>query len=189
MQKYDLKHPSIEPEVILPPPLHEDDAILVIQANERGRQGRVRAAMLNDNKIQQQYEAKLRRQQRELMTPEHAATLINSAVRSFLVRKAVKVESEEELKFLGMTMMTRQSNGTITGDGTYFGSSRSEKLTEDEERSRKGAAGIGDKQQEKLHTSASGRLAGDDSSDMAASAGAAGVHSSIRGAAGLGRPS
>ena len=102
MTKYDLQRPSIEPEIKPPPPLHEDDAILIIQANERGRQGRVRAAMLADNKIQQQYEAKLRRQQREPMTPEHAATLINSAVRSFLVRRAVALESEDELEFLGM---------------------------------------------------------------------------------------
>lgn len=107
--KYDIKPPTIEPEIVLPAPLHEDEAILVIQANERGRQGRMRAAMLNDNKIQQQYEAKLRRQQREPMTPEHAATLINAAIRSFLVRKAVSLESEAELEFLGMALPRRET--------------------------------------------------------------------------------
>eukprot|EP00898_Chlorokybus_atmophyticus_P002625 jgi/Chlat1/3363/Chrsp23S00269 len=84
-------------------PMGEDEAIRLIQLNERGRQGRERARIMRNIREQQEQELRLQRMGGEgALTTEKAALRIQSAVRGFLARARTRKMSSVELVFIGM---------------------------------------------------------------------------------------
>ena len=106
MEKHGLKPPQEKQlAVVTLPPLPEEDAIRVIQVNERGRQGRMRTGAQRVVKKQQALD--LRMQQTGLVyTDVRAATMIQAIVRGYLWRKRVHRQTLQELEFIGMRPMT-----------------------------------------------------------------------------------
>jgi SpoVK/Ycf46/Vps4 family AAA+-type ATPase len=82
-------------------PMTLENAIEILQCNERGRQGRQRAKFLKSIYEQEQHQAK-DFEYGTAMGREEAAKGIQKIVRGFLSRKKVKVMMKEELEFLGM---------------------------------------------------------------------------------------
>jgi len=102
MEKHGLKPPQEKQlATVTLPPLPEEDAIRVIQVNERGRQGRMRTGAQRVVKKQQALD--LRMQQTGLVyTDVRAATMIQAIVRGYIWRKRVYKQTLQELEFIGM---------------------------------------------------------------------------------------
>ncbi|XRB06577.1 dynein regulatory complex subunit 11 [Pycnococcus provasolii] len=102
LEKYNVEKPQAEVRITALPPLPEEDALKCIQANERGRQGRVRAR--NSKAMKSQFELEQRREQLGLsvMTPEEAALRVQAVCRGFLARRKTHMLAMEELEFIGM---------------------------------------------------------------------------------------
>ncbi len=79
-----------------------DEAIEILQRNERGRQGRQRAILVQElreeEKQRKLYEAK----EQEEMDPELAATQLQRVYRGYLSRRAAEKDRDAELVFIGM---------------------------------------------------------------------------------------
>ncbi|KAK3245248.1 hypothetical protein CYMTET_45172 [Cymbomonas tetramitiformis] len=102
VEKYNVKRPREDP-IKLPPPLPEEEAIRVIQVNERGRQGRERARIMREIRRQQAFEEKIARMGgRSALSQEEAATRMQAAARGFISRTRTKQITEAELVFIGM---------------------------------------------------------------------------------------
>ncbi|DBA81732.1 hypothetical protein WJX77_003084 [Trebouxia sp. C0004] len=93
-----LAEPGPLPELA---PLPEEEAIILIQANERGRQARERAQTMRTFKRQRQLEDK-RARSGVVLTQEKAAIKIQAGVRGLLTRRHVHRTAQEELQFIGM---------------------------------------------------------------------------------------
>ncbi|KAA6424958.1 MAG: IQ and AAA domain-containing 1-like [Trebouxia sp. A1-2] len=93
-----LAEPGPLPELA---PLPEEEAIILIQANERGRQARERAQTMRTFKRQRQLEDR-RARSGVVLTQEKAAIKIQAGVRGLLTRRHVHTTAQEELQFIGM---------------------------------------------------------------------------------------
>jgi IQ and AAA domain-containing protein len=85
------------------PSLSLEEAIRIIQINERGRQGRARAREAKELRNQE----KFLHFQPPKMDEETAATCIQRTLRGYLTRKHTKKMREEELEFVGMKPSVR----------------------------------------------------------------------------------
>eukprot|EP00798_Chlamydomonas_sp_ICE-L_P010681 gene10681-12371_t len=101
VEKYNVKPPQANPIIKIGAPLGVDEAIAIIQKNERGRQGRERARLVALVRKQRQMEDKRSRMGIPLSHDE-AATRIQAAARGFIWRCRIKREANEELMFIGM---------------------------------------------------------------------------------------
>mmetsp|Transcript_27563 Transcript_27563/g.67781 ORF Transcript_27563/g.67781 Transcript_27563/m.67781 type:complete len:819 (-) Transcript_27563:1438-3894(-) len=90
-----------EEELHVPPNLGEEEAIRVLQVNERGRQGRERARLMRALKKTQALEEKMALMGGSV-SPEEAATRVQALVRGFLTRRRIHAITEAELVFIGM---------------------------------------------------------------------------------------
>ncbi|XP_024531716.1 IQ and AAA domain-containing protein 1 isoform X2 [Selaginella moellendorffii] len=90
-QSPDSKFPVYTPE----------EAIAILQANERGRQARHRLATLAKTRFTQEEALKKQQAGHEPLTQEGAAVVMQSAARGFLERCRVKHSAEDELTLLG----------------------------------------------------------------------------------------
>ena len=94
--KHDGEEKNSEP-LTFTPNMSLEEAIRIIQINERGRQGRRRMKEIRDSRIRDK-----RVVQAPRMEPEFAAVLIQKIFRGHLTRKRTKAMREEELVFIGM---------------------------------------------------------------------------------------
>lgn len=101
VEKYNVKGPASSPLIRIGAPLPEEEAISMIQRNERGRQARERARLAAINKRQRQIED---RRVRLGVTLGHdeAARKIQAAIRGWLWRRRIRKEADKELMFIGM---------------------------------------------------------------------------------------
>ncbi|KND02216.1 uncharacterized protein SPPG_02701 [Spizellomyces punctatus DAOM BR117] len=83
------------------PPLKISEAIRIIQINERGRQGRLRAKYMRDIKLQAQREKELDQNEEE-MEVNTAAVRIQKVYKGYKARQFYKKQMHEEMIFLGM---------------------------------------------------------------------------------------
>ncbi|KAJ1511431.1 Dynein regulatory complex protein 11, partial [Coelomomyces lativittatus] len=83
------------------PILTIEDAVLIIQRNERGRQGSIRAKYMKDLKIQEEQDVDLVGI-RDKQQIEAAVTKIQKNWRGYLVRKQYEKDKRKEEEFLGM---------------------------------------------------------------------------------------
>lgn len=90
-------------------PFPEEEAIKIIQANERGRQGRQKTKLVEKLKRQQAFDTEMQVSGR-IIAPNEAAIKIQSVVRAHITRKKVKLMEEEELIFIGMKPKPRDEN-------------------------------------------------------------------------------
>eukprot|EP00286_Rhodomonas_abbreviata_P017348 CAMPEP_0181334596 /NCGR_PEP_ID=MMETSP1101-20121128/26353_1 /TAXON_ID=46948 /ORGANISM="Rhodomonas abbreviata, Strain Caron Lab Isolate" /LENGTH=391 /DNA_ID=CAMNT_0023444601 /DNA_START=334 /DNA_END=1506 /DNA_ORIENTATION=+ len=79
-----------------------EDAIKVIQINERGRQGKQRARFMKEIRKQEELEKKLREMGQPETDPDSAAVVIQKLFRGFKTMKQARMMREEELVFIGM---------------------------------------------------------------------------------------
>lgn len=93
-------------ELTLGSPLLMVEALEMIQRNERGRAGRQRARIVAMNKRQRFLETEKMKAGIKLM-PDEAATRINSAARSYLVRTGIRNLADSEMMFIGMKPKVR----------------------------------------------------------------------------------
>ena len=100
VEKYNVAM-NWEEELKQPPPLDEEEAIKVLQVNERGRQGRERARLMRTLKKTQALEEKIALMGGSV-SPEEAATRVQALVRGHLTRRRVRAITEAELVFIGM---------------------------------------------------------------------------------------
>eukprot|EP00899_Mesostigma_viride_P008882 jgi/Mesvir1/17996/Mv09337-RA.2 len=103
--------PYVENLSVSLPPLPLEEAIRVIQINERGRQGRERARIMKNIKEQQEAELRLQRMGGEGLSQEDAALRIQAAIRGFLARLHSKMIGNSELVFIGMKPPARSTVG------------------------------------------------------------------------------
>lgn len=96
-----LKEPPPPAYVDTPALLPRETALRVLQANERGRQGRSRAAVMKSIKSVKALEER-RAKSGKALTAEEAAVKIQCAARRFVARCRMRHMREEELVFLGM---------------------------------------------------------------------------------------
>jgi len=101
VDKYGVKPPPPSPILKIGAPLAEEEAIMLIQKNERGRQARERARLVGILKKQRQIEDR-RSKMGVPLTHDEAARRIQSAIRGFIWRRRIKKESDRELMFIGM---------------------------------------------------------------------------------------
>lgn len=80
--------------------LTKEQAIRIIQKNERGRQGAMRARLMKE--LREEDARKRQREAGQAMTRDSAATLIQKTWRGYWARKRTREEELEELIFLGM---------------------------------------------------------------------------------------
>jgi hypothetical protein len=85
-----------------PQALSIDDAIRVLQINERGRQGKQRAKFMKEIRRQEELERRLKESGHTEVDPEHAAVVIQKLFRGFKTMKQARQMREEELVFIGM---------------------------------------------------------------------------------------
>ncbi|GBG87220.1 hypothetical protein CBR_g45279 [Chara braunii] len=111
MEKYNKTPPASGPPPPLRlPPLAIDEAVLMIQSQERGRQLRTKVKEIRLVKRLQEEELRHQRQGGELLSPDDAATKIQSIVRGFLDRRRMKRIAHNELLFIGMRPPPRDPN-------------------------------------------------------------------------------
>lgn len=84
------------------PRLTKEQAIRIIQKNERGRQGMVRARLMKELRDEDSMRKKLTAAGAGQAHPTAAATLIQKVFRGHLVRLKIQKQTHEELVFLGM---------------------------------------------------------------------------------------
>lgn len=102
VDKYNVKPTNRQPATIkVGGSLQEDEALAVIQRNEKGRQARERARMLSIVKKQRAIEDK-RSAMGVPLTHEEAARRIQAAIRGFIWRRRIKKAADDELTFIGM---------------------------------------------------------------------------------------
>ena len=101
LDKYENRR-DWDPPRALPPPLSEEDAIRIIQVNERGRQGRARADALRRKRLEQEMEDRAARRPRR--TEDEVAATLQAVARGYLARRRVREMREAELVFLGMKL-------------------------------------------------------------------------------------
>ncbi len=110
LDKYLEEHgiQQIIEEIPLPvPKMTREQAIKIIQKNERGRQGMVRAKLMKEFREEDMLRRRLSGaapgdSDAPKLDPNLAATLIQKVFRGFSSRKASKQAAKEELKFLGL---------------------------------------------------------------------------------------
>jgi SpoVK/Ycf46/Vps4 family AAA+-type ATPase len=93
------------------PKITKEQAIRIIQKNERGRQGAVRARLmkeLRDEEIIRKRLAESGKGERDATT---AATTIQKSVRGFVARRKVRRMAEDELVFVGMAFPSEKDHG------------------------------------------------------------------------------
>ena len=86
-----------------PPTLNVDDAIEVIQRNERGRQGQQKALRAKKTRDDEARRKQYRDDNEVLMDPDLAATRIQTLARKYTARVSTAKMREDEYVFLGMT--------------------------------------------------------------------------------------
>lgn len=79
-----------------------EDAIRILQVNERGRQGKQRARFMREIRKQEELERKLREIGQPETDPDSAAVVIQKLFRGFKTMKQARLMREEELVFIGM---------------------------------------------------------------------------------------
>eukprot|EP01006_Ploeotia_vitrea_P042685 TRINITY_DN66651_c5_g1_i1.p1 TRINITY_DN66651_c5_g1~~TRINITY_DN66651_c5_g1_i1.p1 ORF type:complete len:928 (-),score=183.27 TRINITY_DN66651_c5_g1_i1:1437-4001(-) len=84
------------------PQLTPDQAIQIVQCNERGRQGRQRAKFMKEIREQEERERKVLEFGSMESDPQEAATRIQKIFKGFLARKQTTKMCRDELEFLGM---------------------------------------------------------------------------------------
>jgi hypothetical protein len=100
------------------PKLTKEQAIRIIQKNERGRQGNVRAKLMKELRDEDSMRKKLTAAGAGQAHPTVAATLIQKVFRGHLVRLQVAKQTQEEFVFLGMKSVAlnqRQTRHDATG--------------------------------------------------------------------------
>ena len=85
-----------------PPTLNVDDAIEVIQRNERGRQGQQKALRAKKTRDDEARRKQYRDDNEVLMDPDIAATRIQTLARKYTARVSTIKMREDEYVFLGM---------------------------------------------------------------------------------------
>lgn len=113
VDKYNVKPPQTSSLIKIGAALTEDEAIMVLQKNERGRQGRERARMINMIKRQRQVEDRRTRSGVPL-THDEAARKIQAAIRGFIWRHKIKREADKEAMFIGMMPKPRDPKSDPT---------------------------------------------------------------------------
>lgn len=88
------------------PKLTKDQAIRIIQRNERGRQGNVRAKLMKELRDEDSMRKKLTALGSGQSHPTVAATLIQKVFRGHLVRMKVAKQTQDEFVFLGMKSLS-----------------------------------------------------------------------------------
>lgn len=101
VEKYNVKPSQSSPVIKIGAPLGEDEAIQIIQRNEKGRQAREQARMLSIRKKQRQIEDR-RSSMGVPLSHEEAARRIQAAIRGFIWRRRIKASADDELVFIGM---------------------------------------------------------------------------------------
>ena len=92
------------------PAMPEEDALRLIQRNERGRQGRARSfAMAETRREQELADAALLNKRSEA----EVAVICQALIRGFLTRRRVRRLRDEELQFLGMKLPERLERLTL----------------------------------------------------------------------------
>eukprot|EP00201_Polytomella_parva_P022593 CAMPEP_0175045650 /NCGR_PEP_ID=MMETSP0052_2-20121109/4556_1 /TAXON_ID=51329 ORGANISM="Polytomella parva, Strain SAG 63-3" /NCGR_SAMPLE_ID=MMETSP0052_2 /ASSEMBLY_ACC=CAM_ASM_000194 /LENGTH=479 /DNA_ID=CAMNT_0016309235 /DNA_START=59 /DNA_END=1495 /DNA_ORIENTATION=- len=107
IEKYKVKGMQNNPIIKIGAPLNEEEAILMIQKNERGRQARERARLAAINKKQRQIEDR-RLRMGVTLSHDEAARRIQSAIRGWLWRRRIKDDADKELVFIGMKPKPRE---------------------------------------------------------------------------------
>ena len=79
-----------------------NDAIEIIQRNERGRQGRQRASLVQELREEEKQRRLFESKDHEEMDPELAATQLQRVYRGYLSRRAAEKDRDQELVFIGM---------------------------------------------------------------------------------------
>ena len=88
------------------PKLTKDQAIRIIQKNERGRQGNVRAKLMKELRDEDSMRKKLTASGTGQAHPTTAATLIQKVFRGHLIRMKIAKQTQEEFVFLGMKSLS-----------------------------------------------------------------------------------
>eukprot|EP01002_Notosolenus_urceolatus_P015745 NODE_86_length_2863_cov_102.576048_g67_i0.p1 GENE.NODE_86_length_2863_cov_102.576048_g67_i0~~NODE_86_length_2863_cov_102.576048_g67_i0.p1 ORF type:complete len:938 (+),score=336.68 NODE_86_length_2863_cov_102.576048_g67_i0:158-2815(+) len=84
-------------------PLTVEQAIFIVQTNERGRQGRQRARFMKEIREQEERERKILEFGSAVETdPRHAAVMIQKVWKGYVCRKRVAHMRQEEIEFLAM---------------------------------------------------------------------------------------
>eukprot|EP01137_Pigoraptor_chileana_P022869 Opistho-2@88282 len=97
-----------------------EEAIAIIQVNERARQGRLRAKFMREIRQQEERERKARNRVQPAMEPEEAAVIIQKHFKGFRTRKLTKAMTNEELVFVGMAVAegTPKSKALLSAKAT-----------------------------------------------------------------------
>ena len=93
---------SEENNAPLKPTMSKEQAIRIIQKNERGRQGMVRAKLMKELKDEEIVRRRLSTEGNVEKDPDAAAILIQKTFRGWLSRSRTKRQAAEELVFIGM---------------------------------------------------------------------------------------
>ncbi|KAG1669632.1 hypothetical protein FOA52_010792 [Chlamydomonas sp. UWO 241] len=101
VEKYNVKPSQPDPIIKIGAPLSEEEAIAILQKNERGRQARERCRVLAIVKKQRQIEDR-RSSMGVPLSHDEAARRIQAAVRGFIWRRRIQKSSDKELEFIGM---------------------------------------------------------------------------------------
>lgn len=91
-----------EDPFLLMPKMTKDQAIRIIQKNERGRQGAVRAKLMKELRDEEIMRRQMSQEGQQEKDPWAAATLIQKTFRGHISRMKTKKQAEEELVFIGM---------------------------------------------------------------------------------------
>lgn len=98
------------------PKLTKDQAIRIIQKNERGRQGNVRAKLMKELRDEDSMRKKLTASGTGQAHPTTAATLIQKVFRGHLIRMKIAKQTQEEFVFLGMKSLSlNMRKGALPG--------------------------------------------------------------------------
>lgn len=106
------------------PKLTKEQAIRLIQKNERGRQGMVRAKLMKELRDEDSMRKKLTASGSGQAHPTTAATLIQKVFRGHLIRMKIAKQTQEEFVFLGMKSVSlNQRKNPAGGDAAAAGAS------------------------------------------------------------------
>ena len=98
------------------PGMPEEDALRLIQRNERGRQGRARSAAMAETRREQELaDAALLNKRSEA----EVAVICQALIRGFLTRRRVRRARDEELEFLGMKLPARLARATLAEEAIF----------------------------------------------------------------------
>ena len=102
IQQYGQQQPQEDAAEEGLPPVTQEQAIQIVQCNERGRQGRQRARFMKEIREQEERERKVLEFGAMESDPQEAATKIQKIFKGFLARQYTAKMRQEELEFLGM---------------------------------------------------------------------------------------